>query len=149
MKITQQMKDLAGFLEKADAFFCFIRSWWDGAGIDAALWWKDSTGCHRRVIKTGETAEPKPPLSDKQTEISGDQLAHLLEEVERAGLTAIAQLPRPIVIGSQSDDRLGLKTGPHQPAHWLDIAGSVHDDPRQGRVLEVVFSLVPQLCSDE
>jgi len=37
MTITRKMTDITDSLEKTDAFFCFIRSWWDGAGIDAAL----------------------------------------------------------------------------------------------------------------
>jgi hypothetical protein len=133
-------------LSTAESYFCFLRSWWDGAGVDAVAWWSDSSGCFKRLIRTGETTTPKTSIID-EVPIELDALQKLLCEVEELGLLALPQQAERIIY-SHCDDWYGFKRASSDERHWLQVKGGKHADPKALHLLNKVFQLAPQLLPD-
>jgi hypothetical protein len=134
-------------LSTAESYFCFVRSWWDGAGVDAVAWWSDSSGFFQRLIKTGETTTPKSPSFEEVVAIEPSDLQKLLYEVEELGLLSLPQQTERIIY-SHCDDWYGLKRGSAEIAHWLQVRGGKHADSKALLLLTKVFQLAPQMLPD-
>src|SRR5688572_7755572 len=73
-------------LRTAVSFYCYARIWWDGAGVDAASWWKDASGCVRhQVLLTGETTTPRPPREVLNDIVSTEVLDSALGQFGKLG----------------------------------------------------------------
>lgn len=130
---------------KADAYFCCIRSWWDGAGVDAALWRKHDSKCYLRTIKTGQTFTPTPPRSDTESPIDTAKFDLIRSSVLAMEFHEIPQQTEWLC-SLHYDYWFGLKTSSSDSTHWLKVRTGKHTDPRVERLLALVYEQAPRLC---
>jgi hypothetical protein len=147
MKIPDKIISQIPWIQDADAYFCFIRSWWDGAGIDAAIWCKHETKYYLRIIKTGETVVRKPPVFDESVPISAEDFNQVQNYALGNNFESInSQLQR--ITYTNYDSWYGLKTNFPGIEHWIFVRGSKHADKRVMDLLYMVLDKAPKLYFD-
>jgi hypothetical protein len=132
------------FLEQAEEFFCYVRSWWDGAAVDAACWWRDTDDptVHHRLILSGESWEPIAPRVVKDSKSTVKVLADLLRAFEGAGLESE---PVPFVM-SNADVWYGSKTRSQAAARWVFIRCGIHSNTdAQMELLAKIHQYCPRI----
>lgn len=113
-------------LNDASAYLCFVRFWWDGAGIDTVFLWKDTIGCRQRILVTGETSSAKEPTMVLDKIITEQQFNALLNEFASLGIGSLPSQNRRIAY-THYDDWYGIKHEGQQSGHWVKVAGGKHE----------------------
>ncbi|PHS02836.1 MAG: hypothetical protein COA78_20050 [Blastopirellula sp.] len=123
------------FLETADSFLVFARLWWDGSGIDSGIWWEDRSGCHLKVMRTGEVFEKTNPTILCAKSFKKKQLQSLLSEFKSLGITDLEyQSFRHNT--RHCDDWYGIKSDSMDAGFWRSIPGVSHVNPVAEKVLK-------------
>lgn len=145
VKDPTRYTEMLAHLTTAVSFYCYARTWWDGAGVDAASWWKDASGCVRhQVLITGETWIPTVPREVLNETVSSDMLDSVLGQFEKLGGGELkSQYTRSACINY--DAWFGAKREGQQDPHWILIVGGFPDDPRALALQRDVLDRCPML----
>jgi hypothetical protein len=143
MKLPDKLISQIPCIQDADAYFCFIRSWWDDAGIDAAIWWNYGTEYFLRIVETGETMTAKPPTFDETVAISADDFNQVQDYVLQNNFLSF-QIQEERIAYTHYDNWYGLKTS-SGIEHWIYSRGSIHADQRVTNLLYMILDKAPKL----
>jgi hypothetical protein len=128
----------------SDTYFCYLRSWWEGAGIDAVIWRRSGEQCFLRIIKTGETATECSPVLDEESQIDIEEFDQVRDIFFKSELWIIPQQKERIIY-SNYDSWFGLKDSSDELEYWLQIKGGKPTDPRAIDLLSMTLDRVPEL----
>jgi hypothetical protein len=147
MKPSDRLLSQIPCLNDADAYFCFVRSWWDDAGIDAAIWWNHEAEYFLRIVKTGETITPKLPFFDETISISAAEFNQMQDDVLKTEFLTFKSQEEWIAF-THHDYWYGLKTNNPDIEYWIYSKGSIHADTRVMDLRCMIQDRVPQLHYD-
>lgn len=132
-------------LREASSFYCYARVWWDGAGLDAAFWWLDSSECvHHQVLLTGETTIPKEPREVVNEIVDYQVLVDVLESFAKLGGDSLqSQLTRTVYL--HYDSWFGIKLKNQAEPHWVCIVGGRNSNPCALALIDAVLERCPEI----
>ena len=131
-------------LEDAPEYFYFCRSWWDGIGIDAAMWWRDhNKRCHYWCLVTGEshTISQRQELARRM--IAPAEFDSLCASAIQLGILQLKTQQQEIIL-THYDDMLGMKS-PDGSIHSYFVRCGKHRDARDAQIRELIWRHAPEL----
>lgn len=136
------------FLTDIEKFFCYCRSWWDGAGADLVIWWQTPDGCFRKVMKTGETIEKKVPSLISLDQISEKNLNEIIKKFKDLGLADLKTEYHPSIL-THYDAWFGIRDNTMVTSHWVMAAGGRHTAEQGYELTKTVIDNCPELSFAE
>lgn len=125
-------------LGDATEYFYFCRSWWDGIGIDAAMWWRDKgDNYHYWCLVTGESYTVSQRQELARRVIAPEEYRVLTSSAIARGMLTISTQEEEILL-THYDDIVGIKLEDGKTHSYFVRCGR-HTDPRDAQIRELVW----------